>query len=1087
MIDALDCWLSQSEFKESHVAALYRTAAADPARANASWVSEKGDAPTAGDAVAEVLGFPSPFVAANLGDRKGIWQSEPPLKKQLGEDPSSQFRANHYLCQGGARRKAVAPAGFRNLGATCYLNSLLQYMFFNADFRYSLLDARSESEVVQALQKVFALMLDGKRNVVDPSEFVRVTGVDAVEQEDATEFSTLLLDWLERALGQGDKEHDKGGAFIPALFQGEVSQVVTCLEQPGHAFERREAFYELRARLTLTSGTEAGKAAPSAAPPRRGGGAAAPAPPAPPPALLDMAPGVAASASAQGVAAAAAAEGAAAETASKSGPGRKRKEKGPPPPLVTLEELLADTAFPDEMLCGSNKYHCSKCDRKVDARKSIRLATPPAYLHITVERYHYDLQKGERRKLNNPVSFPQHLRLRLARPSGEKTSDSTAAAPGAPEAAAGGAASQVDDLVAYDCVGFLEHVSDSAHSGHYIATLYQEDEDAIGALALASDAASVTSAASGAEAQGPPPKRQRCDGPDAAAGEPRRGLWWTLDDLTVSPVAWRAGRAHIATGTSDPEAPVSADESAAPARIESVSAYLVLYRRRSRRHEDDTRCGCPWAVPARLASVVAEDNATLTTELQAFRSQSSAVEAFLKQRRAAVMQLLQALRAAPTQVAAAEAAAGAPRALPPLVVVPTPWLDAFLRGEDRSLQELLEGRLRPKEVSYARALLRSPTCPDRQILDPLAVWCGEVKLIPADAFDQLGGAGGLDSTLFVPFEEAAAPEACKAAWSLHKLFQQEWLQIRKLLSEGKVAAPEARQLQADGRGEEAVWLPLKVQRLWQKVLGGTGGTAKGQAWELLALRAFLREVHEARWGGRAWQDEGKPEDGLELQEFFAAPRCAEPRVRAAGTGGLDRCEVHLTEGLLCPHGRVGNPRAAFLVRRVEVETLLELSAAKGKAYRALWPHVRVVPQYRGGPRGQLLLPSAATCSVCQGKASPSGEGTTAATSAAAAAAAASQRKLCVKRRYASKVLRKVGQLPVPDGDEAPTGAALRELVRELLSFTVSSLRVEVQGEEMDLGNDQPLEDAVETIIVEKDETEPPAREASAFSGSIFRS
>ena len=83
-------------------------------------------------------------------------------------------------------------------------------------------------------------MAAGDRSVVDPSEFVRVAGVETGEQEDATEFSTLLLDWLERELGKGQEAQGGGGGFISELFQGEVSHLLTCFADPSHRFERRE-------------------------------------------------------------------------------------------------------------------------------------------------------------------------------------------------------------------------------------------------------------------------------------------------------------------------------------------------------------------------------------------------------------------------------------------------------------------------------------------------------------------------------------------------------------------------------------------------------------------------------------------------------------------------------------------------------------------------------------------------------------------------------------------------------------------------------------------------------------------------------
>ncbi|CAE8738575.1 unnamed protein product, partial [Polarella glacialis] len=233
------------------VPAFYRFADADPCHLQPP-VREKGEFSTS----ASSTGFPNPYVAIDFNDRQGIWNAETSLSKALGEDPAKQCRAAP-----GDGSEAWAPAGLRNLGCTCYLNSLFQYLFFNLDFRHSLLRASSESKVVAALQQVFALLAEGEGLTVDTEAFVSAARVNALEQADATEFSALLLDWLQRELDAGGCA---GGDFIPTLFEGEASQVLTCGEDPTHTSELRERFMELRARLSpVALNLEAAEAASS--------------------------------------------------------------------------------------------------------------------------------------------------------------------------------------------------------------------------------------------------------------------------------------------------------------------------------------------------------------------------------------------------------------------------------------------------------------------------------------------------------------------------------------------------------------------------------------------------------------------------------------------------------------------------------------------------------------------------------------------------------------------------------------------------------------------------------------------------------
>ena len=66
------------------------------------------------------------------------------------------------------------PAGLRNLGNTCYINSLLQIWFHNSTFRQAIYDWKEEDQpaeegkVATSLQRLFAKMEFTRRKFVDP-------------------------------------------------------------------------------------------------------------------------------------------------------------------------------------------------------------------------------------------------------------------------------------------------------------------------------------------------------------------------------------------------------------------------------------------------------------------------------------------------------------------------------------------------------------------------------------------------------------------------------------------------------------------------------------------------------------------------------------------------------------------------------------------------------------------------------------------------------------------------------------------------------------------------------------------------------
>ena len=202
--------------------------------------------------------------------RKGIWSSHPPHIALLGSDPAASHRpANWY-------------AGLKNQGATCYLNILVQSLYMNTHFRESLtrfdscradvrrqweqavtqrtahiptvdpsksLAASSESSsstlndhLPYHLLSIFTRLSLSRRSFIDPVALVRACGVTDVDQQDAHEFRTYILQILEHALLHSTyKPHH---TLLQTLFEGNSKSVLRC-QQCGHESTTASPFIDL--------------------------------------------------------------------------------------------------------------------------------------------------------------------------------------------------------------------------------------------------------------------------------------------------------------------------------------------------------------------------------------------------------------------------------------------------------------------------------------------------------------------------------------------------------------------------------------------------------------------------------------------------------------------------------------------------------------------------------------------------------------------------------------------------------------------------------------------------------------------------
>uniref|UniRef100_A0A667XEJ5 Ubiquitin carboxyl-terminal hydrolase n=1 Tax=Myripristis murdjan TaxID=586833 RepID=A0A667XEJ5_9TELE len=156
------------------------------------------------------------------------------------------------------KRMDNCPVGLKNVGNTCWFSAVIQSLFNLLEFQRLVLHYSPPNCVhlfnqehrnlpfMQELRNLFSLMVGSKRKYVDPSRAVEILK-DAFkssesQQQDVSEFTHKLLDWLEDAFqmkAEEDREGEKPKNPMVELFYGRFL-AVGVLE--GKKFENTEMF-----------------------------------------------------------------------------------------------------------------------------------------------------------------------------------------------------------------------------------------------------------------------------------------------------------------------------------------------------------------------------------------------------------------------------------------------------------------------------------------------------------------------------------------------------------------------------------------------------------------------------------------------------------------------------------------------------------------------------------------------------------------------------------------------------------------------------------------------------------------------------